>query len=143
MYRTKEFFKILPIEYKSDYLKFFLDFHKKEIAKFTGLINPTIDNSKVMFFVLRNMIPAGVFICSKHDDNTLKIELDFAVKQYRDFRIGSYIFESKKEYFMKMGYDSFICYSDNPAHINYLKKMGFELQGSNDTCYIKRLTLEK
>jgi len=67
------------------------------------------------------MVPAGIFIGSKYDDNTLQVELDFVIPEYRDFKIGNYIYESKKDYFLKKGYSKFISFSSNDKHIAYLK----------------------
>ncbi len=119
MYRSKEYFKILHIEGKSDYLRYFLKFYDDDINKYNGEYKAEIKDAAVKFFVLRDMVVAGVLVCSKHNEDTLKIELDFATPKYRDFRIGQYIFEHEKEYFIKKGYTKFIAFSNVPAHTKY------------------------
>lgn len=126
MYSQKEYFKILDVKKGSKYLKSILTFYKADIKTFGGFDLEKLDSSVIRFFVLRNMVVAGVFICSRYNKNTLKIELDFATPQYRDFKIGRFIFQSQKDLFIKKGYTRLISKSDTEAHINYLKKMGFK-----------------
>jgi|GEM_PF-4366726 len=136
IYSSKEYFKILHIEGESDYLNYFLDYYKSDIDKF----NPGYDitDPVISFFVLRDTVPAGVFICSDAGDGALNIELDFVTPRYRDFRVGSYIFEHEKEYFLTKGFNRLVCSYKNNAHIDYIKKMGFNKQIDNENIYVKK-----
>ena len=137
IYSSKEYFKILHIEGESDYLNYFLDYYKSDIDKF----NPGYDitDPVISFFVLRNTVPAGVFICSDAGDGALNIELDFVTPRYRDFRVGSYIFEHEKQYFLTKGFNRLVCSYKNTAHIDYIKKMGFIKQIDSENIYVKKL----
>lgn len=137
IYSSKEYFKILHIENQSDYLNYFMNYYKSDIDKFNHEYD--ISNPVVSFFVLRDTVPAGVFICSDAGQGILNIELDFVTPVYRDFRVGSYIFEHEKKYFLEKGFNSLICTSKNDAHIDYLKKMGFAKQDNSNTIYVKKL----
>jgi hypothetical protein len=138
IYHSKEYFKLITIEEPSSYLTYFLDYHRKEIKKYVNYLPSDTNNYAVRFFVLRNMVPAGIFLASRYDENTLKVELDFAAPEYRDFKIGIYIFENQKKYFMDKGYTQFICYTSNHNHIKYLKKMGFkEMSEGGNNYFIK------
>ncbi|PAB60061.1 YgjV family protein [Anaeromicrobium sediminis] len=140
IYRSKEYFKMLPIEGDSKYFSYFLDFHKKGLEEYAGTSQFHISNSDVNFYILRNMVPAGIFIGSKYDENTLKVDLDFVIPEYRDFKIGSYIYENRKEYFLDKGYSKFISFSSKDEHIKYLKKMGFEeKEGKGKKCFVKSI----
>jgi hypothetical protein len=133
IYRTKEYFKILPIESNSKYLEYFIDFYHKDIKKYSNTFAFDSNNISVCLSILRNLVPAGVFIASEQDSSTLKVELDFVIPEYRDFKIGAFIYESNKSYFLDKGYSRFICYSSSDTHIKYLKKMGFKEVSENDT----------
>ena len=140
IYRSKEYFKILPIEGNSSYFNYYLDFYRSEIEKFADTSQYNIDDFDVHFYILRNLKPAGVFIASKYDKNTLKVELDFVIPEYRDFKIGNYIYENRKDYFIDRDYSRFICFSSNNDHIKYLKKMGFKETIENSSrCFVKSL----
>ncbi len=135
IYGSKEYFKILPIESKSPYFDYFLDFYNLKNKKNLKKYNLDINNFDVNFYILRNLVPSGIFLASKYDENTLKIELDFVIPEYRDFKIGNFIFEDCKNYFLNKGYYKFITSSSDDIHIKYLKKMGFEEIIENDNKY--------
>ncbi|MCT4686125.1 hypothetical protein [Vallitalea sp.] len=139
IYNYKEYFKILPIKKRSLYYDYFLDFYRDEINKFHES-EFSIENSDVAFYILRNMVPAGIFMSAQLNDNTLKINLDFVVPEYRDFKIANYIFDKNKEYFTDKGYYNLVSFSSNEKHIKYLLKMGFQLDSfEGEKCYMKSL----
>ncbi|WP_432661920.1 hypothetical protein R9X47_15250 [Wukongibacter baidiensis] len=141
IYSSKEYFNILPIEGRSPYFNYFLDFYKKGLEEYANRSRFDINNSDVSFYILRNMVPAGVFIGTKHDESTLRVDLDFVIPEYRDFKIGNYIYENRREYFLNMGYSKFISFSSNDEHIKYLKKMGFEeIVKDGNVSFVKSLT---
>jgi len=140
IYLSKDYFKLQPITKDSEYLTTFLKFYQEDINKFIELDNIYISGSDVRLYVLRNMTPAGLFSGNKLDDETLVVELDYAVPQYRDFKIGSFVFQENKDYFLGLGYKRFVTFSDEESHIKYLKKMGFVEQKVNDkTGYVKEI----
>lgn len=140
IYKSKDDFQLLSIEDNKQYFKYFLNFHRAGIEKLTNISKLETSNYDVSFFVLRNMVPAGIFLGTKYDDNTVKVELDYVIPEYRDFKIGKYVYETNKSYFLDKGYTKFISYSSDPYHIKYLKKMGFEEKDENgNTIFVKAI----
>ncbi|WP_078548910.1 YgjV family protein [Litchfieldia alkalitelluris] len=135
----KEYFNILSIESDSEYLNHFLNFYKEGLKKFADLSKIKANTYDVSFYILRNMVPAGVFLGSKHDENTLKVELDFVIPEYRDFKIGEFVYEDSKDYFLDKGYNRLISYSSVDEHIVYLRKMGFKEKEENGSKYFEKL----
>lgn len=88
-------------------------------------------------------MPAGLFVGKRQDEDTLEIELDYVIPSYRDFKMGSYLFEHKKDFFLDRGYRRLVTYTDQPVHARYLKKMGFREDACDPardlTCYVKTL----
>jgi len=125
IYSSKDYFKILPIDMKSEYFNYFLDFYKDDILNYFSSTKFNTNDSVINIYVLRNLVPASIFIASEYNKNTLKIEMDYAIPEYRDFKIGKYLFEENKDYFLNQGYNRFISISQNNKHDNYLEKMGF------------------
>lgn len=138
MYRTNDFFRVLPIDEKSQYLNLFIDFYKKDIQGFMDIPLEEVLESKVKLYVLRNMTPAGVFIADEYDNGVLEIKFDYVIPQYRDFKIGNFVFESQTDYFKDLGYKQFIAITKNKEHIAYVKKMGF-IKGEIENSYIKSI----
>ncbi|SET09914.1 inner membrane protein [Natronincola peptidivorans] len=128
----KDYFKILEIDADSKYLHYFQDFYKDEIHKYFSQSVFSLKKDHVGFYILRNLVPAGLFIASKYDEKTLKIELDFVIPEYRDFKIGQYVYEEQKEYFLQRGYQRFLSHSCNKEHTRYLEKMGFHQKEENN-----------
>jgi hypothetical protein len=134
IFRVKEYFKILEVDKDSDFLNYFLDFHKKEIKKFIPSFVYTPEDDRTVFFILRNSIPAGLIYTHRRGDDSLFIELDYVIPGYRDLKIGKYVY---KNIFSKSHLSKLFCYPGNAKHESYLKKMGFEkteLDGSPVYC---------
>ena len=140
IYLSKDYFKLQPITNDSEFLHSFLVFYQDDINKFIKLDNIYISGSDVKLYVLRNMNPTGLFSGNKYDDVTLNIELDYAIPQYRDFKMGSFVFEDNKDYFKDLGYKRFITFTNELTHIRYLKKMGFEeVEEQGKIAYVKQI----
>lgn len=138
MYQNKDYFQVLPIETKSEYLREFMNFYKEDIQKYMILEDLNIQDSTFKFYILRNMNTAGVFVANHYDENTLEITLDYVVPIYRDFKIGLFVFESQRKTFLDKGYTSFVVKTDNPDHIKYVKRMGFMLSEDNGSNIYKK-----
>lgn len=138
MYRQKDYFRVIDIDDNSNYYSLFVDFYKKDITKFIEVIEEKVLESKIKLWILRNMTPAGVFIADELDSKTLEIKLDYVIPQYRDFKIGKYVFTTHRDYFKDMGYEKFVVYTDKQAHIDYLLKMGFTLDQESSR-YVKSI----
>ena len=140
MYKSKEFFRVLPIENDTDYLNGFLDFYKKDIESYNDISKIDFKKAAVKLYLLRNMNPAGIFICNEFDKKTLEITLDYVIPMFRDLKVGQFIFEGQKLYFLGKGYNRFVVFTDNLQHIKYLKKMGFvKTKVKTKFCYVKSI----
>lgn len=140
MYTAKDYFRILPIQKNTKYLEYFLDYYKKDVENFVELDKVDIEASVISFYILRNVVPAGVFVASKFDDTTLKIDVDYVVPMYRDFKMGNYIFAQQEKLFIEKGYKTLLSFTTNEFHEKYLLKMGFvPAVKENTSCFIKEL----
>jgi hypothetical protein len=125
MANTKSYFKILEIDKKSNYFDHFLELHKDDLSRFIDIDKIDIENADLRFYILRDIIPAGVFSGKRYDDHTLLIELDYVSPPYRDFSFGKYLYTQEKSLFLNKGYKRLITLTDNKIHKDYLLKMGF------------------
>lgn len=125
IYTEKEYFKLIEINQSDEYLKSFFNFYKNGIKRFFPDFNFEIDKAAVRFYILRNMVAAGVFIASEYDKESLFIDLDFVMPEYRDFKIGAFIFENNEKYFKDKGYKRLLSYASDKEHNTYLRRMGF------------------
>jgi len=125
MYRTKEFFQVLEINPGSEYVRYFLDFYAAQIRQFLPGFTYQPAEKQLAFFVLRDLVPAGLFIGDLREDGTLVVRLDFAIPSYRDFKIGRYLYDERPELFRARGIRQLLSPSGSPEHAAYLRKMGY------------------
>jgi GNAT superfamily N-acetyltransferase len=130
MFTAKEYFKLIQLYPNSKMLRHFLDFYAHDIAKYVPDFSYEDTSDTFALFVLRDMVPAGLLLGKKTDDGSLILELDYVIPNYRDFKIGRYIYEKKRDFLSERGIKRIICHSKQPIHMQYLKKMGFEKSGS-------------
>lgn len=126
IFNSKDFFTLLPITSTSQYYDYFINYYSKDIKKFIPDFNVKIEDADVAFYILRNAIPAGMFVGSKYNDNTLLVKLDYVIPAYRDFKMGTYVYTSQKAFFTSKGFHQLLCFTDILEHEKYLTKMGFK-----------------
>jgi len=125
MLGSREYFKLLQVRPDSEYLRAFLDFHAAEIQRFLPGFAFAPGDRQLIFFVLRDMVPAGLFIGGMRGDGTLRVVLDFVIAQYRDFKTGRYVFQDQAAFFREHGVTQIVSDAGSPVHTQYLRRMGF------------------
>ncbi len=126
MMRNKEYFKFMKVRPDSDYLQYFLKFYKTDILKFQPDFNHEMKPQTVAFFVLRDMVPAGVVLGEINKDGIMQVRLDFVIPNYRDMRVGQFVFQESQDYFREEGLKRFEADPGNEIHQKYLTKIGFK-----------------
>ena len=76
-------------------------------------------------FILRDMVPAGLFIGEARGDGTFEVHLDFVIPQYRDFKIASYVYSPHSALLAGIAPTLVWTEASNPDHAKYLTRMGF------------------
>ena len=129
-YKTEKF-SIIQTPVGGEYIANFVKVYQKQIKRFKPDFNFDLSNYDVALLTLRDMNIAGVIIGKETDEKTLNIGLDFVIPEYRDMKIGTYVFIYNKQYFKNKGYNHLITTGENKQHENYLKKVGFLNVGTN------------
>jgi hypothetical protein len=129
MLRAKEYFHLLSLRPDSDYLSYFLGFHAKDIHGFFPEFTHRPGEKQVALFILRDCTPAGVFIAEEHPDGVLRVVLDYAVRSYRDFKIGRFLFVEQADFFRRRGIKEIVVLPRTADFGAYLIKVGFEPAG--------------
>jgi hypothetical protein len=125
IFGNREYFTMLVTHHDSDYLQSFLQFHASEIKKFLPDFIYTPSEEQLIIFILRDMIPAGLFIAEQHPDGSLWVQLDFVIPGYRDFKVGQFIFEQKADFLRQRGIQEIFSAPGTKPHARYLLRMGF------------------
>jgi len=128
MWRQKDFFTFLEVSPKSEYLRAFVNFYKDDISAIIPGYTHQPDESLLCFFILRNMVPAGLFITRVQGEQA-HIQLDYVIPNYRDFQVARFIFEDNAAFFAQRGIRLFVSESGSDLHRSYLEKMEFVKNG--------------
>jgi hypothetical protein len=140
---VEEEFRVLSVQPNSEYLQQFLEFHKDDIQKFVPefkALNP--NEAQIVFFVLRNMLPVGLFIAKESEGGKAVIQLDYVIAGYRDFKVGKFVYRQKADFFRERGIRQLISYPGTKAHQDYLERMGFSRDFVTSDRHLYQLNLE-
>ncbi|HYO75832.1 MAG TPA: GNAT family N-acetyltransferase, partial [Thermoanaerobaculia bacterium] len=124
--RRNEIFRILDIRPDTPYLNYFLDFQAADIRRFFPAFQRehVIEQSRLALIVLRDLVPAGVLL-GHIDGDRLEIDLDYVVPQYRDLKVGRFLFTDEADFFRRRGLKEIVSRADTDAHAQYLRRIGF------------------
>jgi len=73
--------------------------------------------------MLRNSEPVGLMVGSQQQE-TFKLEMDYALPPYQDFKIGHYLYRQSK-FFSDRKITKILAQSSSSRHQSYLLRMGF------------------
>lgn len=132
-YSKKELFRTLEIRNDNKYLLDFIQFHKDDIAKFYPSFSVQNAEENLSFLVLRDMQVAGVFIGRMLEENKLCIELDYVTPEYRDYKLGKYVYSPDQPLLKEKNIKSLISGSYSQKNDAYLRKLGFAETTENGT----------
>lgn len=140
IYRRKEYFTMLEITTGDSFFLNFLNYYDREIKKLVPSFQLDEKSTCLSLFVLRNMSLAGVFLAREISKDTLQVDLDFVIPEYRDFKLGHYILNDNRDFFLSRGYRRLVTYSESGEHTRYLKKMKFtSIEENGKTRFVKDL----
>jgi hypothetical protein len=140
MKNNKEYFSVLEVGTDSQYWDAFIDYYKNEIV----LQRPDFQSDKdkkgkLCFFLLRDAIPAGIFQAKYLPNRELLVELDYVIPKYRDFKLGTFLFQNQCDFFLDKGLTKILSKSLTPTHQTYLKKMKFNYDETNEIYFLNLL----
>jgi len=125
--RKKEYFTLLPIENSNGpLLNKFLQFYEADIQIFFPNFNKIKIEEDKSFFILRDLIPVGLFAYKELTETEILIELDYAILDYRDLKNARFIYFAQSNHFSKKGYKTLRAETEVAAHKKYLLKIGFK-----------------
>ena len=120
-----EFFTSLELNRDSRYLRHFLDFHSDDIAAHQPGFEFDPRDDQVRAFILRDTVPAGVFIGRTCQNDTIQVELDYVVPQYRDFKVADFLYSDRSQIFSSRSRRRIWTRPGSKAHIAYFERLGF------------------
>jgi len=122
----KELFSLHHVDTANSFLLKFLEYYSDDLSGYV----PEFDLNKIRnphaVFILRDMIPVGLFIYEYGEDKCITIHLDYVIPNYRDLKSTAYLLDQLRDQFLRDGYQQLVTKTNSPTHQRYLKKMGFQ-----------------
>jgi hypothetical protein len=125
IYNTKDDLKVLRFDKKTEYLEHFFNFYKNELKKYNPSFDFHIAPHDKIYVILRNMVPAGIVV-GNFEAGVFYLKLDFVIPQFRDFKIGQFIYRHEDSFLNKDNIQKVIATTENEKQAKYYKKMGFD-----------------
>ena len=142
LYSVKEKFQFIKIEQGDLLINKFLVFYWKDIRTFfPDFINHDLEPNTFCFVVLRDISIANIFIAKVDNDGIASVIINYTVPQYRDYKVGKFIFDRGKDYLISNNIKKIVYNKvDNKNHLHFIQVMGFAQELiSNKLCWTKQL----
>lgn len=138
--RKKEYFSLLQIgKGECSLLSKFLNFYIQDIKLFFPNFEAEIIDKDKSFFILRNLIPVGLFVYRELAEDEILIELDYAIPDYRDLKNARFVYFAQSNHFKAKGYKTIRAITNVDKHKKYLIKIGFKQEGNLPGNFIKQI----
>jgi hypothetical protein len=127
IYRSTEDFDMISFKGNEKLILKFLEFYKADIKNYFPDYTSQIETNNLKFVVLRDLVIANIFIGEMKTGGVVLVKLNYTVPKYRDYEVGRFIFNKKKEFLISRGVSKLI-YDEvtNNGHKKFLKVMGFK-----------------
>jgi hypothetical protein len=128
-----DYFDIMFTDVSTDeYVIHFLAFYGDDIIRFFPSFDPdpeigTLAGTECCF-ILRKTLPVSLVAFRRELGDEIAILLDYAIPEYRDLKNARFFFNTAAERIASPGM-YFSAAGEVPAHISYLRRLGFEEVG--------------
>ena len=109
----------------SPFLHDFVAYHLDDIHQFQPNFTIPQGDDAVTLLLTRDGLPAGM-VMGRRTGATLKIDLDYVLSEYRDSRLGRWLYGDGAEVFRADGYTTLTSSDSSDTHRKYLESVGFE-----------------
>jgi hypothetical protein len=132
MRQSENYFSILETDQDTAYLHRFLNFYEEDISSFFPSFDYSPTEQDFAWFILRDLVPVGLFIAEPKGQNTLFVHLDYVIPGYRDLRPGEFLYEEQAERFGSRGIEYLETVPETKEQCEYVERMGFAPAGSDE-----------
>jgi hypothetical protein len=139
---SKEQFQHVAIEQGDKIVEKFISFYQKDIASFFPEFQfQHTKNQQISFVVLRDAAIANLFMATIDAVGNATVSINYTVPQYRDYKVGKFIFEQEKSYLTANNIKQVVYETvANKHHLQFLQIMGFTQDNiNNKKCWVKQL----
>jgi hypothetical protein len=137
LFGAKELFRLLEVAPDSAYLNYFLQLTGDDIRRYLPEFRE-LPPDALSVFILRDVVPAGLLVGERRTDGSLLIHLDYVLPNYRDFKVGDFLFRKQAGFFRHRGVSRLVARASTRKHTSYLERMGFEARDLHgERCWVR------
>lgn len=123
-YFSKHTFKLLHISDDS-LVEPFIEHYKADIRRNFPEFSLNKNGYTCSYVIVRNMNIAGIFLANDLGNGRLLVDLDYVIPAYRDYKVGHFLFNTNRELFKQLKFETIVALSGTNYHTRYLKRVGF------------------
>lgn len=139
IYNRKEHFELLEFSNGGILVDRFLSFYQKDITRYFPNFRREQMEGNLNFVVLRDLVIANIFSAKTDADGRAEVILNYTVPKYRDFKVGSFIFDTEKEFLLSKQVNKvYYRQVDNKQHRKFLIISGFSMQDIKGQTFLCR-----
>lgn len=112
----------------SPFLLDFIEYHSDDIHRFQPSFAMPSDGEVMSLLLTRDGLPAGLLVGRRTGD-TLRIDLDYVMREHRDSRLGRWLFGPGADVFRAAGLTRLRADASTDEHDRYLRRVGFTQAG--------------
>ena len=135
-YTMRDRFVPVEADLHSELFDYFLKENRADIERIVSIT--LLKQCRDAVWLMHGNAIAGLMAGDRVDD-ILEIKLDYAVAQYRDYRLGAYFFVDHPEFFKARGIKKIYAHAKDDRYRRYLQKMGFRPLNNKGTTWVKAL----
>ena len=130
LYKTEDYFDLIEFKGDEKLVQKFMSFYEKDIKTYFPDYVPSQAENRVRFVILRNLVIANIFVAEMKEDGVAEVLLNFTIPQYRDYKVGKFLLNSKKDYLIEKGIQE-LHYAKvtHKGHAKFLRVIGFSKKG--------------
>ncbi len=108
----------------SPFLRDFIEYHSDDIHRFQPSFSMPPGDDVMSLLLTRDGLPAGLLVGRRTDD-TLRIDLDYVMREHRDSRLGRWLYGAGARVFRDAGLTRLRADASTEEHDRYLQRVGF------------------
>lgn len=136
----QEHFELARVRQGDEIVASFLRFHRKDVQAYFPDFRFDSDEGRICFMVLRDAKLANLFVARREGGGRVIVEINYTVPKFRDYKVGTFLFEVNSDYLRAQGVTEIVTRSYNSGHTRFLNRMGFQrLEQEGAPLYVKTL----
>jgi hypothetical protein len=123
--RTREDLTVIPVGRDDPFFDAFVNRYRSDLEPFIDRSRMDAE-SEVRYVMMRNEIPAGIFVGTSSGDGVLDVVIDYVSPPYRDYRSGACLYHDCGTRFADLGYEAVRVQNVHMRQRSYFTEMGFQ-----------------